>query len=386
MFWSKGPPEDREGDEFAPPIVPTASQEIVFVDDEYVPSDEDRLASCRGSMFMVTGEALAMAQTAARLARTTEIFWFWLADKNNRYVVTSIYIPRMNGSAAFVSVSAEQIIEAAREARRRGLVIVGAGHTHLGIVFSSRTDINEMATLSTERAGLISRRRESFEGEVQPVSTDGTGGDAAASPGALSVLFPEFPELSLELVVPGNMLQEADKIRARLIHERRRIVTSFTTHSASAKPNTHVPRHVRETCSLCGQSVQGIMPPRDVTIVVIGECRITLDAEDELARELDEKVLPGVYSYGASTGSGYNNTYTPVATAAPVQETVTADDAAPTTYEIRKRGKVIAAEIPGWIIEKACAATPEFSDALFPPDDPEPEPAEADVGARGSSA
>ncbi len=143
-------------------------QPVVYRDAAYELSDADREAVADGRAVCVSGAALAKVEAICKEAGDLEAYWYYIADLNERDVVIDVIIPQQRVSACSCHVSPEEVMRCGREARRRGLVITGAGHSHgSGSCFSSHVDRDQHTRLASESVGRRSTITTTSRGTVR---------------------------------------------------------------------------------------------------------------------------------------------------------------------------------------------------------------------------
>ena len=144
-------------------------QPVVYRDADHELTDSDREAVAAGRAVCVSGSALAKSAAICKEADALEAFWYNLAAAHERDVVIDVMIPRQRVSVGSCRVEPDEVLRCGREARKRGMVIVSAGHSHgHGGCFSSYIDRDQHSRLASESVGRRSTIRTTSRGVIRP--------------------------------------------------------------------------------------------------------------------------------------------------------------------------------------------------------------------------
>jgi hypothetical protein len=143
-------------------------QHVRLHDTDYVPSTGDVCDTEQGRAVLIRGEALAKAELICKWLGAWEVFWYY-ARQPDSPVIEDVILEEQRVSMCHCTIEAEHVPRAARVARRRGLVIAGGGHSHGGgSLFSSWTDVKQMAQFGREGVGITTSLIGGVPGEVVP--------------------------------------------------------------------------------------------------------------------------------------------------------------------------------------------------------------------------
>jgi hypothetical protein len=338
-------------------------QQVVVHPADYQLTDQDRTNVRNGQAVFFAGGALAGVQSICSELDGREALWYFAAPAEDPLVIREVIIPEQTVSGAHCRADGSDVLKAAREARKRLLRIVAAGHSHgyLG-VFSSGTDFEQMVELARERVGKISLITKTTAGQVQQVPC-GNGG------AAFKVDFLDDPATAVKIIADnreGRGIQHGD-LRVELVQTLQVNTSWFSTHNR--RGHHMVPMLAVTSCPHCGSRTELRVDPARVVVHIVGQIDLSKAAEAVLRQEVRDKVK--TYSWwGDDCGEGdvdreYDGSTADETEAAtsPILEVQTCAGREPAPLEVYRRG-ILIATVPAGTLERAAAETPSLAAAL----------------------
>jgi len=259
-----------------------ARQSAVYHPHDYALDDADRLAIDAGQAFFILGSVVAKVECVCRTLREREGFWYYSA-KPGESVITDLILPKQEASSGYCHVDAKEVLKAGRIARKRGLVLAAAGHSHgNGTVFSSWTDRGQMEQQTRESVGAISMVSVSAHGKV--VGSRESDGHREFDVGFTGCGCKATVRVSSAAL--GRLKPE--DIDVRLDHLLRRTMSVFTTSNNRGKH--YVPVCESLWCSLCGAKERRYLGAKSMTVHVVGPIVLGKEEKKALRAEVKEKV------------------------------------------------------------------------------------------------
>jgi len=135
-------------------------QTEVYHHPQYELSDRDRRAVEAGTQVFITGTALAKIEHLCDACGSDEVLYHLAARAETPHLIEDVFLAKQKVSTGGCTVQAEDVLALGRQARRRRMTIVAAGHSHgYGGLFSSVTDWNQMAELAREGIARVNRHQ-----------------------------------------------------------------------------------------------------------------------------------------------------------------------------------------------------------------------------------
>lgn len=333
-------------------------QTVVAHPPDYAPTVAERAEVIDGKTVFLAGSVLAKAECICRELGGREALWYYAAPSDDTLVIREVIIPEQTGSGAYCRSDGSDVLKAAREARRRQLRIVAAGHSHgwLG-VFSSSTDWNQMAELARERVARIALVKQGADGQVRQLaaSEDGTH--------AVEFSFPGNPETTIRITSANNSADGPwpGKLTVRLEQTHQRFVSWFATHNQGGKHL--VPMLEVVSCAHCSSKQERQIDPSKVVVHVVGPVTLSKVAREAVRKEVREKVKTySWWGYGSGTSVSEDDEPNGISTdRCPGVETHSRKE--PASFDISRRGELIAT-VSATTLERAAAETPSLAIAL----------------------
>jgi len=315
--------------------------------------------------------ALEKADQIVRYMVETEVAWFWISPANNPLLIEDILFPeRQYVTGCHVEIPAESVSAGNREARRRGMVITGEGHSHNRMPsYSSSTDVSQMDRLSTEGVGFRFELRKSLTGTIErvapPASSDAERQSVLST---LRVSFQELPTLKASISLPaGASPEEFERVGVQLHLSQRRLLSFFSTHNIHR--SLHFPLFEVIRCACCGaRTAERLFYPD--TICILGPVALCASERRALLSDLERRAPHrGFWRIAESEKADPPELKTSDVTSAGIAEENTdvsnagGDTAAPMPFEVYRRGERVAV-VDAKVLEEAAWRLPDLAIAL----------------------
>ena len=341
-----------------------AEQPVVAHDADYQITPDDQAAMRAGKALFFTGKALAKADLICAKQAGLEILWYWVARRSSPWVVEDVLLPdHQQATAGTCYASPEMVLAVSRCARRKGWVILGAGHSHghLG-VFSSITDLELMSQLAAERVGFASQAQQAVRASVAKQGEAPTAGDSNEPPpvSIFEITFDDNPHVWVTVTARADLPQDALDAKLHLLHRHQ--ASFFTTHNAEG--DRYFPVHHVSACLHCGTRLEDCTS-EDVEIHVIGPQELSEDEKNDLIADLEEKAPRGGF-FREQWGWGQAEMHPAVELAEPADPQKPAEAEpleAPADFFVYRRGQR-EGKVPAAVLEEAACRCPALARAL----------------------
>ena len=336
-------------------------------------TDEDRAKVERGDMLVFTGKGIAKEEVACDELGHNEGFWYYIGSSADPYILTDIHIPRQTVTSAHCSVSAHDVLRAARDVDNADCVIVGGSHSHgHADVFSSSIDHQQSEEMAREGAGYCTTSHHVHHGEIQ--SAEPNEHDVESP-----VVHVAFSSLNGDIQVELRSKQPLDAadMDVRLLQKVNRTVTFFGT--CNARGHHFLPTIVRSACGSCAAASEK-KKMSGVEVVIIGPVECSAEEERAVRETVRERVhvagWGGWYGQQVFTQpSIFQDQGEPVQQPQQTLLPQTSAAAVPEPYAIHQYGRLVGRLSPE-LLEEAAFKVPQIADALgwetVEPGGPEP--------------